>query len=77
MTYEQLKSLKPSAFKRRCGVHQDTSLADGRDPASASRSSRLPRWTAKTRRRRPTAGCAGVGARISHSVSYCDQLGNQ
>lgn len=24
MTYEQLKSLKPSAFKRRCGVHQDT-----------------------------------------------------
>jgi hypothetical protein len=24
MTYEQLKSLKPSAFKRRCGVHRDT-----------------------------------------------------
>lgn len=24
MTYEQLKSLKPSAFKRRCGVHPDT-----------------------------------------------------
>ncbi|MDV2997796.1 MAG: IS5 family transposase ISNpu11 [Chroococcidiopsis sp. SAG 2025] len=23
MTYEQLKSLKPSAFKRRCGVHRD------------------------------------------------------
>lgn len=24
MTYEQFKSLKPSAFKRRCGVHRDT-----------------------------------------------------
>ena len=24
MTYEQLKSLKPSGFKRRCGVHRDT-----------------------------------------------------
>lgn len=24
MTYEQLKLLKPSAFKRRCGVQQDT-----------------------------------------------------
>ena len=24
MTYEQLKSLKPSAFKRRCGVHRNT-----------------------------------------------------
>lgn len=24
MTYEQLKSLKPSAFKRRCGVYQET-----------------------------------------------------
>lgn len=24
MTYEQLKNLKPSAFKRRCGVHHET-----------------------------------------------------
>lgn len=24
MTYEQLKALKPSAFKRRCGVHRNT-----------------------------------------------------
>ncbi len=24
MPYEQFKSLKPSAFKRRCGVHRDT-----------------------------------------------------
>jgi Helix-turn-helix of DDE superfamily endonuclease len=24
MTYEQLKHLKPSGFKRRCGVHPDT-----------------------------------------------------
>lgn len=24
MTYEQLKTLKPSAFKRRCGVHPET-----------------------------------------------------
>lgn len=24
MTYEQLKHLKPSAFKRRCGVHPET-----------------------------------------------------
>ncbi len=24
MTYEQLKHLKPSAFKRRCGVHRET-----------------------------------------------------
>lgn len=24
MTYEQFKSLKPSAFKRRCGVHRNT-----------------------------------------------------
>lgn len=24
MTYEQFKFLKPSAFKRRCGVHRDT-----------------------------------------------------
>lgn len=24
MTYEQLKQLKPSAFKRRCGVHPET-----------------------------------------------------
>jgi hypothetical protein len=24
MTYEQLKHLKPSSFKRRCGVHPDT-----------------------------------------------------
>jgi hypothetical protein len=24
MTYEQLKRLKPSAFKRRCGVHRET-----------------------------------------------------
>jgi hypothetical protein len=24
MTYEQLKDLKPSAFKRRCGVHRET-----------------------------------------------------
>jgi len=24
MTYEQLKHLKPSAFKRRCGVHLET-----------------------------------------------------
>lgn len=24
MTYEQFKLLKPSAFKRRCGVHRDT-----------------------------------------------------
>lgn len=30
MTYEQFKGLKPSAFKRRCGVHLETSLADGR-----------------------------------------------
>ena len=24
MTYKQLKNLKPSAFKRRCGVHHET-----------------------------------------------------
>ena len=24
MTYEQLKHLKPSDFKRRCGVHHET-----------------------------------------------------
>ena len=24
MTYEQLKQLKPAAFKRRCGVHPET-----------------------------------------------------
>jgi hypothetical protein len=24
MTYERLKQLKPSAFKRRCGVHRET-----------------------------------------------------
>ena len=24
MTYEQFKNLKPSAFKRRCGVHPET-----------------------------------------------------
>ncbi len=24
MTYEQIKPLKPSAFKRKCGVHHET-----------------------------------------------------
>ncbi|MBW4641350.1 MAG: hypothetical protein KME05_24680 [Gloeocapsa sp. UFS-A4-WI-NPMV-4B04] len=40
MTYEQLKRLKPSAFKRRCGVHPETS--DFGVSAHAGAQSKMP-----------------------------------
>ena len=69
MTYEQLKHLKRSAFKRRCGVQPDTfeQMAELLRPALDRRGFPFPRWTVQTKRRRPIATGTGILAGRSHS----------
>ena len=50
MTYEQLKHLKPSSFKRRCGVHRETFEQTFGVEKSALRSPWQTRWTIQTER---------------------------
>ncbi len=75
MTYEQLKHLKASAFKRRCGVQPETfeQMAALLRPALDRRGKRggqcLPQ------RRGSIASSAGILAGISHSVPHRHKLG--
>lgn len=71
MTYEQLKHLKPSAFKRKCGIHRETfgQMVEVLRP-QLERTGKRGGQNKLSALRPATAG-AGVLAGISYSVPYC------
>ncbi len=75
MTYEQLKHLKPSGFKRKSGIHRSTfeQMVELLRPHLERCGKRGGQN--KLCALRPTTAGARVLAGIPHSVSHCYQLG--
>ncbi len=75
MTYEQLKHLKASAFKRRCGIHEEifAQMVEVLRPQLDRQGKRGGQC--KLSALRPAAASARILAGISNAVSYCYQLG--
>lgn len=77
MTYEQLKHLKPNAYKRRCGVHLDTfeQMAKLLRPHLERRGKRGGQCKLSVEDQLLVV--LEEGARVSNAISYCYNLGNE
>ncbi len=77
MTYERLKELKPSEFKRRCGVHRETfeKMVEVLRP-NLNRQG-FPRRTVQVKCGRPTTDWSGILPGVSDSISHRAKLGGE
>lgn len=77
MTYEKLKELKRSEFKRRCGVHPETfeKMVNILKPVRLS--SRKARRTEQVKCSRSITAHLRILERISHTVSHRTNMGSQ
>jgi hypothetical protein len=77
MTYEQLKHLKASDFKRRCGVRPETfeQIVEILHPHLDRRGQRGGQCKLSVEDQLLLV--LEEGARISHSISHCHKLGTE